>query len=219
MAGGVGARDPDLEAAVAETLRDYLDFEGFSEPVAARTGGLIAHRGTVMLRFLRTARASHPFEVQVSIGQRRTDDIVEWVRIPRLTPEGSVAHACWSWELPDLPSLTAALDRLREEVLVPHVAAFWRDPRRLEPVFAAQDREVERRFRAGIEQQNLRAARESFQHGRFREAEQYFRRLEQLSDVDRRRQDIARGAAERDDTEHDTEHDAEHDAGAAEPDE
>jgi hypothetical protein len=152
-----------------------------------------------MLRFRRSARESqHPFEVQVSIGQRRTADIVDWVRIARLSPDGSIAHACWAWELPDLPSLTAALERLRDEVLIPHVAAFWRDPSRLEPVFEAQDRETDRRFRDGIEQQNLRAARESFQHGRFREAQQYFERLDRLSEADQKRRDIAQDATRRD---------------------
>ena len=39
---------------------------------------------------------------------------------------------------------------------------------------------------------------ESFQHGRFREAEQYFEQLDRLSVDDQRRRDIARGAAQRD---------------------
>ena len=43
-------------------------------------------------------------------------------------------------------------------MLIPHVAAFWRDPTLLDPVFEAQDREQQRR-RAGVEQQNLRAPR------------------------------------------------------------
>jgi len=199
MADGVRARDPELETAAGQALQGYLAAEGFSDPVTARTGGLLFQRARVMLRFLRTGRDPiHPFDVQVSIGVRRTADIVDWVRIARLSQEGSIAHACWSWELPDLPSLTAALERLREEVLEPHVAAFWRDPSRLDPVFEAQDRETDLRFRAGVEEQNLRAARESFQHGRFLEAEQYFERLERLSDSDQKRRDIARGATQRD---------------------
>ena len=91
-----------------------------------------------------------------------------------------------------------ALARLRDEVLVPHVAAFWRQPSRLDPAIQAQDQEAERRFQAGVEQQNLRAARQSFQHGRFREAEQYFGQLDRLSEDDQRRQEIARGAVQRD---------------------
>lgn len=133
MIGGVGVPDADLEEAVQRALQDYLATEGFTEPFRARTGGLVFRRGEVLLRFLRTDRAStHPFQVQVSIGRQHTD-IVDWIRISRLTHEGSIAHACWSWELPEQPSLTAALERLREDVLVPHVAAFWRHPGRLGP--------------------------------------------------------------------------------------
>ena len=201
MVGGVRARDADLEKAVQSALQGFLASEGFSDPVQARTGGVVFQRADVLLRFLRTDREpTHPFEVQVSIGQRRTADIVDWLRVARLSPEASIAHACWSWELPELASLVVALERLRDEVLIPHVTAFWRDPSRLHPIFEAQDREAERRFQAGVERQNLNAARESFQHGRFREAEQYFEQLDRLSVDDQRRRDIARGAAQRDRT-------------------
>lgn len=188
----------EFEQAVRTALGDYLAAEGFADPATARTGGLIFHGGGVLLRFRRADPDA--FDVQVSIGQRRTDDIVDWVKVARLSPEASIAHACWSWELPEDPSLATALERLRDEVLVPHVAAFWRDPRALAPVFEEQDREHERRFRAGVEQYTLRAARESFQHGRFGEAEQYFARLDRLSDADQTRHDIAREAAHRDRT-------------------
>lgn len=195
---GVGAGDGELEAAAARALHGYLATEGFSDPVLPRTGGLVFQRNDTMLRFLRRPReAEHDFDVQVSIGQRRSADIVDWVRIPKLTSDGSMAHALWVWELPDAPDLTAALERLRDEVLEPHVAPFWRDPSRLEPVFDAQERELENRLRAGVEQQNLQAARESFQHGRFREAEQYFDRLDRLSHSDQKRRDIAHDAVRR----------------------
>jgi hypothetical protein len=204
MVGGVRGRDTELEQAVQQALHGYLASEGFSDPVVARTGGLIFQRGDVMLRFRRTDRGpTHPFEVQASIGLRRTADIVDWLRLARLSPEASIAHACWSWELPGLESLDVALARLRDEVLVPHVAAFWRQPSRLDPAIQAQDQEAERRFQAGVEQQNLRAARQSFQHGRFREAEQYFGQLGRLSEDDQRRQEIARGAVQRDRAQHD----------------
>lgn len=192
----VDVRDVGFEQAVRTVLGDYLAAEGFADPTTARTGGVIFHDGVVMLRFRRADPDS--FDVQVSVGQRRTSDIVDWVRVARLSPEASIAQACWSWELPEQPSLEAALARLRADVLAPHVAAFWRDPRRLAPVFEEQDREHERRFRAGREQHNLRAARESFQHGRFQEAEQYFDRLDRLSDSDQTRRDIAHEAAQRD---------------------
>lgn len=199
MVGGVGPRDAELESAAQRALQGWLATEGFSDPVAARTGGLVFQRGDVMLRLLRREReAEHPFDVQVSLGQRRTADIVDWVRVPKLSSEGSIAHACWVWELPDVPSLAAALERLRDEVLAPHVAPFWREPSRLEPVFAAQDRERDQRHRAGVEQQNLLAARNSFQHGRFREAEEYFDRLDRLSGADQKRRDIAHEAVQRD---------------------
>jgi hypothetical protein len=167
MIGGVGERDAELEEAVQLALQDYLASEGFSDPVRARTGGLVFRRGDVLLRFLRSDRApAHPFEVQVSLGQQRTNDIVDWVRVSRLSQEGSIAHACWTWEVPELPSLTDALGLLLADVLVPHVAEFWRDPGRLEAVLEALEREAE--LRRGAEQQSLRVAR----------AERYFERLE-----------------------------------------
>ena len=96
MVGGVRGRDAELEQAVQQALHGYLASEGFSDPVVARTGGLIFQRGDVMLRFRRTDRApTHPFEVQASIGLRRTADIVDWLRLARLSPEASIAHACW----------------------------------------------------------------------------------------------------------------------------
>ena len=190
------AGDADLEEAIRTALQDFLAAEGFSDPAAARTGGVILRRGEVMLRFRRPDRQSN--EVQVSIGQRRTTDIVDWVRVALLSPQASIAHACWCWELPELPSPTVALERLRDEVLAPHVAAFWRDAGRLPPVFEARDREHDRRLRAGIDEQNLRAARSSFQHGRFQEAERYFAQLDRLSSADQKRRDIAREAAHRD---------------------
>ena len=174
MIGGVGERDAELEEAVQLALQDYLAAEGFSDPVRARTGGLVFRRADVILRFLRSDRTpSHPFEVQVSIGRQRTNDIVDWIRISRLSHEGSIAHACWTWEVPELPSLTDALEQLLADVLVPHVAEFWRDPSRLDAALEALEREAE--LRRSAEQPSLRVAR----------AEQYFERLEsERSDLD-----------------------------------
>lgn len=167
MIGGVGERDAELEEAVQLALQDYLVAEGFSDPVRSRTGGLVVRRADVMLRFLRTDRVpSHPFEVQVSIGRQRTNDIVDWIRISRLSQEGSIAHACWTWEVAQQPSLTDALEQLLTDVLVPYVAEFWRNPSRLEAVLEAVQGESE--LRRGAEQPSLRIAR----------AEQYFERLE-----------------------------------------
>lgn len=200
MVGDLAPPDTELEAAVQETLRAFLVAEGFSDPVPARTGGLVFRNGEFMLRLLRMQSATHPFDVQVSLGRRRTADIVDWVRVGKLSAESSMAHACWVWELPDIVTLAAAIERLRVEVLEPHVAPFWRDPTRLAPVLAAQEQEREQRFRAGLEQQNLRAARESFQQGRFQEADRYYDRVEQLSAADQQRRDIAREAIEQDTT-------------------
>jgi hypothetical protein len=143
-----------LEQAVHCALRDCLHSEGFSAPAAARVGGVVVQRAEVLIRFRRGGVPAHPHEVQTSIGRRRTEDIVDWARIAQLTPQASIAYACWSWELSELPSLTAALERLRDEVLVPYVAAFWRDPSRLDLVLKAQKKEMDRRFLARTEQQN-----------------------------------------------------------------
>jgi hypothetical protein len=183
---------PDIAAAAQRIIGGYMHREGFEKVRGDRTQVEFSKVG-VLLRLSYYAEDAPPRGLNIGLGVQHDDGSTETLGLWALIPEGDEAIRYSLWKFTSDSELDETLVRVRDEVLQPFAASYWRDPSRLTLAVGQGVTRLEQRHETTLNSRCLENARRAFAAGEFQTAvDNYILADGDLTEVDAKRLKIAR---------------------------